>query len=74
MEEYAPHEYPMEKHNTIISMEIDIKEKEKLIHHLYFQRDKMKYKVHKLYQYLLGKCPLKGTNKVLWEKNIEEDF
>ena len=50
-------------------MEIFIKDKEKLIHHLDFQRDKMKDKIHKLDQYLLGKGPLKGTNKVLWEKN-----
>ena len=50
------------------------KGEEKLIRHLDFQRDKMKDKVHKLDQYLLGEGPLKGTNKALWEKNIEEVF
>ena len=49
-------------------MEIFIKDKEKLIRHLDFQKDKMKDKVHKLDQYLLGKGPLKGANKVLCEK------
>ena len=55
-------------------MEIFIKDKEKLIRHLDFQKDKMKDKVHKLDQYLLGKGPLKGANKVLWEKNTQEVF